>query len=252
MKIVFNKSYEPLRSKVMNFIKNFETQGLQLGNPKRNSIKVFDSDGLKLNIKSFKIPNLFNRFVYDTFRKSKAERSFNYANRLLDMGIGTPRPVAYIQNSSFFSFKESYFISEQLDSDYTFRDLSQNFDLENREQILKAFTRFTFNLHEKGIYFLDHSPGNTLIKIVGDSYKFYLVDLNRMEFKALSLTERIQNFSRLTPDRNVISILSKEYARCIGAGPDFIFEKMWNSTEKFQYNFHKKKRLKKSIRFWKN
>ncbi|MDA0326591.1 MAG: Kdo domain containing protein [Bacteroidetes bacterium] len=219
MKIVFNKSYEPLRSKVMNFIKNFETQGLQLGNPKRNSIKVFDSDGLKLNIKSFKIPNLFNRFVYDTFRKSKAERSFNYANRLLDMGIGTPRPVAYIQNSSFFSFKESYFISEQLDSDYTFRDLSQNFDLENREQILKAFTRFTFNLHEKGIYFLDHSPGNTLIKIVGDSYKFYLVDLNRMEFKALSLTERIQNFSRLTPDRNVISILSKEYARCIGADP---------------------------------
>ena len=252
MKIVFSKSYEPLRSKVMHFIENFEIQGLQLGTPKRNSIKVFDSDGLKLNIKSFKIPNLVNQFIYDTFRKSKAERSFNYANRLLDMGIDTPIPVAYVQNSSFFSFKESYFISEQLDSDYTFRDLSQNIDLENREQILKAFTRFTFNLHEKGIYFLDHSPGNTLVKIAGDSYKFYLVDLNRMEFKTLSFNERIQNFSRLTPDRNVISILSKEYARCIGADPDFIFERMWISTKKFQYNFHKKKRLKKSIRFWKN
>ena len=174
-----------------------------------------------------------------------------YVN-VLDMGIDTPKPVAYVQNSSFFSFKESYFISEQLDSDYTFRDLSQNIDLENREQILKAFTRLTFNLHEKGIYFLDHSPGNTLVKIAGDSYKFYLVDLNRMEFKTLSFNERIQNFSRLTPDRNVISILSKEYARCIGADPDFIFERMWISTKKFQYNFHKKKRLKKSIRFWKN
>ena len=107
-------------------------------------------------------------------------------------------------------------------------------------------------LKEKGIYFLDHSPGNTLVKIAGDSYKFYLVDLNRMEFKTLSFNERIQNFSRLTPDRNVISILSKEYARCIGADPDFIFERMWISTKKFQYNFHKKKRLKKSIRFWKN
>ena len=139
MKIVFSKSYEPLRSKVMHFIENFEIQGLQLGTPKRNSIKVFDSDGLKLNIKSFKIPNLVNQFIYDTFRKSKAERSFNYANRLLDMGIDTPKPVAYVQNSSFFSFKESYFISEQLDSDYTFRDLSQNIDLENREKILKAF-----------------------------------------------------------------------------------------------------------------
>ena len=59
MKIVFSKSYEPLRSKVMHFIENFEIQGLQLGTPKRNSIKVFDSDGLKLNIKSFKIHHFF-------------------------------------------------------------------------------------------------------------------------------------------------------------------------------------------------
>ncbi len=73
-----------------------------------------------------------------------------------------------------------------------------------------------------------------------------------MEFKTLSFNERIQNFSRLTPDRNVISILSKEYARCIGADPDFIFEKCGIAQRNFNIIFTKKKRLKKSIRFWKN
>ena len=33
----------------------------------------------------------------------------------------------------------------------------------NRIEILKAFTRFTYEMHEKQIHFLDHSAGNTLI-----------------------------------------------------------------------------------------
>lgn len=251
MKIVFDNSYEHLRNSVLFCIKNFSSQGLELGNQKRNSIKVFEHDGFKINIKSFKVPNLLNQFVYDTFRKSKAERSFEYANRLLDLGINTPLPIAYIQNASFFLFKESYFISEHLDCDFTFRELSNDSNLKNRVSILKAFARFTFELHEKGIYFLDHSPGNTLIKRIGDAYKFYLVDLNRMEFRSLSLDERIQNFSRLTTDKAVISILSQEYSLCVGEDQGMIFEKMWHYTIKFQEQFHRKKRLKRKIKFWK-
>ena len=37
-------------------------------------------------------------------------------------------------------------------------------DFPDHDTILRQFTRFSFNLHEKGIEFLDHSPGNTLIK----------------------------------------------------------------------------------------
>ena len=251
MKIVFDKSYEHLRDKVLYCIENFSSQGLELGNQKRNSVKVFESDGFKINIKSFKVPNLINQFVYDTFRKSKAERSFEYANRLLELGINTPLPIAYIQNDSFFSFKESYFISEHLDCDFTFRELSHDPTFENRDFILKAFARFTFELHEKGIYFLDHSPGNTLIKKAGNSYKFYLVDLNRMEFRSLTHDERIQNFSRLTTDKTVISILSEEYSLCVGEDQDMVFEKMWRYTVQFQERFHRKKRLKEKIKFWK-
>ena len=54
--------------------------------------------------------------------------------------------------------------------------------LEN-EIILRQFIRFSYLLHQKGIEFLDNSPGNTLIKKNEKGvYDFYLVDLNRMKF----------------------------------------------------------------------
>ena len=248
MKIVFSKSYEPLRSKVMHFIENFEIQGLQLGTPKRNSIKVFDSEGLKLNIKSFKTPNLVNQFIYDTCRKSKAERSFHYANTLLDMGIGTPKPVAYAQNSSFFLFKESYFISEHLDYDFTFREISRDLSFDDSVNVLKAFTRFTFNLHEKGVNFLDHSPGNTLIKKDINNYNFYLVDLNRMEFKVMTLSERMRNFSRLSHNKDIVKIMSFEYAKCIGLSEKYIFDLMWKEVLMFRGKVNRKRKLKSILK----
>ena len=115
---------------------------------------------------------------------------------------------------SLFEFKKkglidkSFYISEQLDSDLTFRDLTQNVDYPDHENILRAFTRFTNKLHNKGVLFLDHSPGNTLIKKKMDSYDFYLVDLNRMKFGNLSFDARISNFKRLTIHASMIETMS--------------------------------------------
>jgi len=68
-------------------------------------------------------------------------------------------------------------------TELTFRELVEIPEYPENEIILRQFTKFCFDLHEKGIEFLDHSPGNTLIKKVGDQqYAFYLVDLNRMNF----------------------------------------------------------------------
>jgi hypothetical protein len=38
-----------------------------------------------------------------------------------------------------------------------FRELVEVPDYPDHENILRQFTKFTFNLHEKGIEFLDHS-----------------------------------------------------------------------------------------------
>ena len=121
MKIIFNTNYIKDKSDILDLVNDFDRSGIELGNQKRNTIKLFNIGKRKINIKSFKSPNFINSLIYDTFRKSKAQRSFEYANKLINLGVLTPLPIAYIQNSSFIRLKQSYYISEHLDYDFTFR-----------------------------------------------------------------------------------------------------------------------------------
>ncbi|MEM5564256.1 lipopolysaccharide kinase InaA family protein [Psychroserpens sp. AS72] len=233
-----------------DIIINYDTKGEGFGNQDRNSLKLFQLDDKTLNVKSFRIPNLVNQIAYRFFRKSKAQRSFEYAKWLQSLDIGTPQPVAYYEFKTPFLFKKSYYISEQLDCDLTYRELTTDFKYPNHEDILRAFTRFTYKLHQKNVHFLDHSPGNTLIKKVGEDYEFYLVDLNRMEFKPLDFETRIKNFSKLTTHKFMVEIMSDEYAKSSGENYEDIFNLMWTYTEAFQNRYHRKRRLKNKILFW--
>lgn len=251
MRSEIHPDYLSETDRINSIIREFESSGTIFGKGDRNIIKLFELEGQTINIKSFKVPNIFNRIAYRFFRKSKAERSFRYANKLLDLGIGTPQPIAYFEFPTPLLFGKSFYVSEQLDADLTFRELSHNLNYPDHELILRAFTRFTFDLHEKGVHFLDHSPGNTLIKKTGTGYNFFLVDLNRMEFKTMDMATRILNFRRLTVHRSMVETMSDEYSKLSGYNPQKTFELMWSETQKFQEKFHRKKRLKKKLKFWK-
>src|SRR5690606_2691542 len=163
----------------------------------RNVIKSFDLDGEKINIKSFKKPNSFNSVVYKFIRKSKAKRSFEYADNLLKVGILTPFPIAYIEEFSALGLDRSYYISQHIEYDFDFRDLIHQPKFPDRVNILQQFTEFTFKLHENNINFFDHSPGNTLIvKKPNNQYDFYLIDLNRMDVESMDFDKRMHNFRR--------------------------------------------------------
>jgi Lipopolysaccharide kinase (Kdo/WaaP) family len=234
-------------------IENFKTSGADFVIGQRNSIKIFQLEAKVLNIKSFKKPNLINKFIYKYFRKSKAKRSYEFATILLEKGIGTPKPIAFYENFDFFGLKDSYYVCEHIVSDLTFRELVTIPTYEDHENILRQFTKFSFDMHEKGIEFLDHSPGNTLIKKEkNNEYSFYLVDLNRMKFhEKMGLQSRINNLSHLTPKKEMITIMSDEYAKLSGANYNLVFDLMWKSTQDFQYRFHRKKKIKSIIKFWK-
>lgn len=106
-----------------DFIVNFKTKGEPFGNQDRNSLKLFELNDMTVNIKSFRVPNLINQVAYRFFRKSKAQRTYEHANKLLELGIGTPQPIAYYEYKTPVLFKNSYYISEQLDADLTYREL---------------------------------------------------------------------------------------------------------------------------------
>ena len=253
MVITVNSNFKEKKEAILKIITNFNSAGFLFGDGQRNKIKLFDLNEKKINIKSFKIPNIINQVAYKYFRKSKARRSFEYANKLIENGIGTPEPIGFAENFTVFGIEKSFYISEHLSSDLTFRELVQIPDYPDHDNILRQFTRFTFNLHEKGIEFLDHSPGNTLIrKISENQYHFFLVDLNRMNFhEKMDFERRMKNFSRLTPKEEMISVMSNEYSKLFGTkSEDEIFEKMWFYTNDFQEKFQRKIARKKKLLFW--
>ena len=250
MQVHYAKAFENKKSEMLQVLQNFYSSGETIKDS-RNTLKIFSLHGRKFNVKAFRVPNAVNKIVYKFVRKSKAQRSFEFANILRDKGIGTPEPVAYAEEANAVTFGKSYYISEHLAYDLTYRELVTEPDYPDHEEILRAFTRFTFQLHEKEIQFLDHSPGNTLIQKVNYDYKFFLVDLNRMNFKKLSFEERMQNFSRLTPKEEMVKVMADEYSKLIRIPKAEVFERMWFYTNEFQEKFFRKKRLKKKLKFWK-
>lgn len=236
--------------KFFAIIRNFSSQGEVLVKGKRNEIRIFEVDGKRINIKAFKKPTLLNKIVYRFFRKSKAKRSFEYANLLLERGIGTPKPIAFIEYFDAVGLTDSYYVSEQLDADLTYRELVEIPDYPDHENILRQFTHFSYKLHKNGIEFKDHSPGNTLIKKMDDGhYEFYLVDLNRMNFhQKMNFDIRMKNLSRLTPKKEMVRVMSEEYAKLSGEKFEDIFEKMWFYTKTFQDKYWRKKRMKANLK----
>lgn len=246
MKFFIAEDFKKHEPEIVHFIKNFNALGEALDANARNSIKLFEFHGTTLNIKAFRKPNFINKFAYRFFRKSKAKRSFEYAQYLLKNNIGTPRPVAYAEGFSATQLIKSFYVSEHLHYDLTFREL--NLEIEGHEEILRAFTRFTYKLHENKVEFLDHSPGNTLIKFTENKPEFFLVDLNRMNFRNLDFEARMKNFSRLTPKMEMIKIMASEYAKLIDKPEAEVFTRMWYYTNKFQKQFMRKRRLKKKLK----
>lgn len=253
MKYTINPFFGIADIEIITTINNFNSEGVLFGDGQRNKIKLFELGGKNINVKSFKIPHLINKIAYKYFRKSKARRSFEYATILLEKGIGTPQPIAYFENSDLMGLKDSYYVSEHLQCDLTFRELVEIPDFPDHQNILRQFTQFSFLLHQKGIEFLDHSPGNTLIKKEdNERYSFYLVDLNRMQFHdTMSFELRMKNLCRLTPIKEMVAVMSNEYAKLSGESEETVFETLWRDTADFQEQFYRKKRLKKKLKFWK-
>ena len=234
-------NYVSVQSALRDAIDSFSTNKDYVVKGERNIIKKITIDGVTFNIKKFKTPAIPQNLVYQYLRKSKAQRSFEYATLLIEKKIITPHPVAYLEHSNG-ALKDSYYISEHLDYAFDFRVLNHNPNWPDRSEILRQMAAFTFKLHENGIHFLDHSPGNTLIKDRGEGkYDFYLIDLNRMNFGTMNFEKRMRNFRRLWLSKTMINIMAKEYAKLYGKSENEVHALMTKYSRTFQKKVNSKK-----------
>jgi len=210
----------------------------------RNTVKCLKYNTQLYAVKSFKIPHLFNQIVYRFFRDSKAKRSYKNAVKLQELNVNTPDPIGYIEFPSMYLFKESYYISEFYDFDFEIRAVFADKNFENREEILKGFVKFSYDLHNKGVYHVDYSPGNVIIKKMEDTYEFTIIDVNRMKFIEYDNEMRFKNLSRFSTSSEDLEFIAKNYAKISYIDEAFAIKSLWKYHNKHQKYLGNKKRLK--------
>ncbi len=215
----------------------------------RNEVKVFNIGNYQLNVKSFKVTNLINRFVYVYFRRSKAARSYSYARKFLSLGIATPMPVGFVECTKNGLLTNSYYVSLHLNYNYTLREVL-DFKVELRDEILRQWVQFTYNkLHQNRIFHLDYSPGNTLITKTDGQFEFNVVDLNRMTFGPVRFEKGLSNFCRLDADQNTLGLIGREYALLRGENPEKAAKTIVDIYRKGGSNLKKREYMKDVIKF---
>ena len=249
MKITIHPNYKDKKNAIIQLVSCFSESGDLIVKGSRNIIKSNFLDGEKVNIKFFQKPGFLKSIIYSFFRSTKAKRSFDYANYLIEHSILTPFPIAFIEKRNFLGLlNESFYICQQIDYDFTIRELLHSPLFPEREIILQQFTEFTFKMHEAKINFLDHSPGNTLIVNKGNkSYNFYLIDLNRMKFENLSLEKRMDNFKKMWLSKQMIKIVAKKYAEISNEPFNTLYFTLLEKTAQFKRKTARKKYLKRKI-----
>ncbi|MDR0864493.1 MAG: tyrosine protein kinase [Candidatus Symbiothrix sp.] len=210
-KIIIHPQYRHLTSFLEHLPQTFRTEGAVIYK-ERNEIKTFNTGTDVVIVKSFKVPHYFNRWIYTFFRPSKARRSYEHALVLMDKKINTPQPVAYIENYKGGLLAESYYITIYKDYPEMMREFRYH-PLAGREDLARAFARFTAFVHEQGVLPLDYSPGNILYEKAGNEYQFCLIDINRMRFVPVNQKTGCQNFRRLWGNEELIVFLAREYAK---------------------------------------
>lgn len=182
----------------------------------RNVIRLFriPETGEEFVVKEFKVPRFINRIIYGTFRSSKAQRSYEYAEMLRNAGIGSPAPVAWLTERRGLLFTRSYYVSIRSTLRYTWDDIiNRHLPAEEETKALKALGRITAQLHNNGWIHRDYSRGNILFDFDNaGNVQMEIIDLNRIRFKNVSLEEGLKNlFSRLPMEESQCAIARKEY-----------------------------------------
>lgn len=127
-------------------------------------------------------------------------------------------------------------------------EILTNKDFPDREEIIKGYAALMYTLHENGIEFIDNSAGNFLIRKEEGVYRFYMVDLNRMNFyDHIEINKRLKNFARFTLDNEIMNIISKEYALLSGASAEYCLKKISDASNKMLF----KRKVKKVLKFYK-
>jgi len=219
MKLHITPACERLRTELERLPELFAAEAGERLHAGRNTIRALDIGGQRLAVKRFKQPNRFNTIIYSFFRKSKAQRAYEHAQKLRQAGFDSPEPIAWCEYRRRGLLSDSYLVVRYT-SWRPLSEVARNFPAPGTQPILDAFVRFAVALHNCGIEHLDFNCTNILYFYDGptQSCKFQLIDINRMRFrrKPLKLRRCMINLRRLTCPAPAFLYILDRYAEIRG------------------------------------
>ncbi|MFA6676236.1 MAG: lipopolysaccharide kinase InaA family protein [Bacteroidales bacterium] len=240
--IKINPEFKSLNKFINELDKNFDKGGDTIKDH-RNIIKIFNWDDTLVCVKNFGRLTLFNRWAYGTFRESKAKRSYDYALKLLNLGINSPSPIAYIDKFSKYNVLQySSYICVYESNTEVLEDIinSSTYSDEDKKSIISQYIKLiNAKFLNNGITSRDFNSGNALVTKKGNGqYDFSFVDLNRLEFKKECKTRYIYKMlSNISPNDNIIKYVSEAYAELNNLEASEVKYEIYKSIKK-RYKIH--------------
>lgn len=228
-----------------------ETEVLLAGRNRVGAVCLPHPDGGKIDvvIKEF-LPLGVNR-LKSLFLQGKAFKSWRGASALVQRGIETPLPVAYLEKRKGLFLELGFFLAERIRGVEEIRFFFLGLPCSELGGLLVSLARHLSRCHREGILHSDLSDGNILIKREGSGeFRFYLLDTNRIQVKKrIGLWRRIKNLIRLGVPPELQPFFIKNY---LGAPRLKKSIWLWYRMNKVTYSLYvelkKKLRLRKLSR----
>ena len=151
IKTVINPEFEHLRKELSSIPETIAVCGTKIFQG-RHRIYRAPIGGIDLTVKEFRVPSLANRIAYTFFRKGKARRSYDNAMTRDKLGIGTPEPIAYIEERAGGLLRRSYYVCRYWEGDVVG---GWEHKMSDSGAMLESLARFTLTLNQKGVYHKD-------------------------------------------------------------------------------------------------
>lgn len=169
---------------------------------RRNRVGVValpQQDGSKVDIviKEFRSRGVDR--LKSLFLRGKAFKSWRGAVALVERGMETPPPVAYLVKRKGLFLDQSFFLAERVSGVEEIRFLFPNLPPSELRRLLISLSQHLSSCHKKGILHRDLSDGNILVKKdKSGEFRFYLIDTNRIRIrKRIGLLSRVKSLVRL-------------------------------------------------------
>ena len=168
------------------------------------------------------------------FLPSKPLKAWRGARALVECGIPTPRPLAWLERRRRGTTAEGYFLAEKEQDAREVRELLRVPEGDRLDTVLRSLARFVRTCHDRGVLHRDLSDGNVLAAEDGrGGYDFLLLDTNRVRRrKRVKGLSAAANLVRLGVPRERRRAFLAYYGR--GRAPGRIFS-LWYAFRKSWY-----------------